>query len=83
MILDLTMPRMRQVQEMILARQDDERQFLLTVEEVKLQAIVGAVHAAAGNRKGASAAQKIRLARRDQEIADYDTVMRMFGAANE
>lgn len=78
MILDLTMPRLRQVQDMILARRDDERQFVLRLEEVKLQAIVGAVHAAAGNKRGAAAAQKIRLARREESMPDFDEAMRLF-----
>jgi hypothetical protein len=82
-ILDTTMPRLRQIQEMILARQDDERQFLLKLEEVKLQVLAGAVHGAAGNKRGVKAASKIKLARRDREIADYDKVARLFGVTED
>lgn len=76
------MGRTRQIQELILARQDEERQFLLKLEEVKLQAIVGSIHAAAGNRRGVKAAAKIRLARVEKDIAQYDSVAQLFGAAD-
>jgi hypothetical protein len=55
------MERIRQVREVIWNRQSVERKQRLRVEEMKVQAITAAVHAAAGNGRGAKAAMKFRL----------------------
>jgi hypothetical protein len=68
---------------MILLRQDDDRQFLLKLEEIKLQTLAGAIHAAAGNRKGMKSVNKIRLARRKRELPAYDDVVKLFGAVDD
>lgn len=80
MVLDLTLPRLRQVQSVILERRYDEWQRRLRLEETKLQSLVGAVHAAAGNKRGAKAAGKIRLTRHDEnDLPSTDQVKQLFG----
>jgi len=76
------MQRLRQIHRMIAARLDDDRQFLLKLEEVKLQTLAGSIHAAAGNKKGAAAAAKIRLARKKaDDLPSFDKVSKLFGGA--
>lgn len=58
-ILDLTLPRMRQIREVILIRDDSKWRREVSLEETKVRHIVGATHAAAGNVKGARAATEI------------------------
>jgi hypothetical protein len=87
-ILDLTLTRIRQVREVILTRQGETREQDLTVEERKLQALVGAIHAAAGNKKGAAAAQEIRLFERSdgqkpqREVPRTEAVLAQFGGVD-
>lgn len=43
-----------------------------------MQAIVGAVHAAAGNKKGAKAAQKFRLLPKEKVVASAGFIQQRF-----
>lgn len=60
-ILDLTLPRMRQIREVILARRDAEFRKTVMVEEIKVRHLVSATFAAANNKKGAAAGAAIEL----------------------
>lgn len=60
-ILDLTLARMRQIREVIGIRQSVDLRSRVRLEEAKVQQLVAATHAAAGNKKGAKAASAIRF----------------------
>lgn len=66
-ILDLTLARVRQIREVILARRDAEFRRNVTLEEVKVRHLVSATFAAANNKKGAAAGAAIELFQRDED----------------
>jgi hypothetical protein len=70
---------MRQIRDVIWERQYEEEQHRLAVEETKLQYLVGAVHAAAGNKDGVKMSRRIRLrAGKAKPMSRADQVRRMF-----
>jgi hypothetical protein len=72
------MIRFRQVREIIFERRNEQDHRHLKLEEVKLQTLASAIHSAAGNRRGAAAASRIRLTKRDKdELPDTNEVQRL------
>lgn len=84
--MNLTLGRFRQIKEVLLERRSEEQATRLRVEEVKLQYLVGAIHAAAGNKRGVDAAQSIRLVAprgKKAELPSTSDMNRMFAAPPE
>lgn len=81
-LLNVSLERLHQMRELILERQQNEMLSKLMLEEVKLQAICGSIHAAAGNKAGAKEASRIQLFERERVVTvpDESRVARMFGA---
>lgn len=72
------MSRIRQVRDVIWERQKDERRQRLRVEEMKVQAIIGAVHAAAGNKRGVAGARRFRLLPRESVTPTPEYIAQRF-----
>jgi hypothetical protein len=60
-ILDLTIARLRQIRDVILERQGEDRRADLTVREVELRTTTQFIAAAAGSKQLVSQADKVRL----------------------
>jgi hypothetical protein len=72
------MTRIRQITEVISTRQQEDRKARLQYKEIEVQAVVSAIHAAAGNRKGAAAAQKFRFHKPAPAVISTGTAARLF-----
>jgi hypothetical protein len=66
-ILDLTLGRIREVRDLILTRRSEQFDRDVRLEEAKLRILAGAVHGAAGNKAGVSAASSIELIDRSKQ----------------
>lgn len=73
------MERMRHVRSTIWRRRYEDRQAELRIEEIKLQILASAIHAAAGNKAGVKGAQHIRLTDGDEPAAALPSVNKMLG----
>jgi hypothetical protein len=51
-------------------------------KEIEVRAIMGAIHSAAGNKKGAKAAQGFRFHKKKNERAKEADVRKVFGSAD-
>lgn len=73
--MDCTLQRIHQIREVILKRQDEDREFATTMKEVEVRALMVAIHSAAGNRAGAERAQKFTmLKRRPEQSGEVPTI---------
>jgi hypothetical protein len=72
------MTRIRQITEVISTREQEARKDRLRYKEIEVQAVVSAIHAAAGNRRGAAQAQKFRFHKAQPAAISTATAARMF-----
>jgi hypothetical protein len=72
------MTRIRQITEVISTRQQEDRERSLRYKEIEVQAVVSAIHSAAGNRRGAAQAQKFRFHKPKPATISTATAARMF-----
>lgn len=82
-ILDLTMSRMRMVQEVILMRRNEELFLMGQLAEAHAVAIVGAMPSLAHDPRSGRSIQKyvkkIRLVQRPKQLPSFESVKRLFG----
>lgn len=62
------MARMRQIRDVILVRQQEDLKRDLTYKEIEVQALLGAIHGAAGNGAGVKAAANFRFHAEEKEV---------------
>lgn len=72
------MERIRQVRDVIWTRQKEERKADLVVKEIMVRYLAGTTQSAAGNTRGAKAAQKFRLVPREKVEAKAEAIARRF-----
>lgn len=72
------MARIRQIRDVILVRQQEDRTRSLTYKELEVQAIMASVHAAAGNAAGVRAASLFRFHQQEPEPASAAAVAKVF-----
>ncbi len=76
----MTLPRIRQVREVILVRRSENRRERLREVENVTRYLAGSIHAAAGNKRGVAAASKFRLMPREVKVASTERMERMMPA---
>ncbi|AMM44295.1 tail assembly chaperone [Arthrobacter phage Kitkat] len=82
-ILDeLSLARVRQIRDVIHVRRQEILERDLMYKEIEVRAITGAIHSAAGNKRGAAAAQKFSFHKK-KAVATEDKLVSMFGGINE
>jgi hypothetical protein len=77
------MARINQIRDVIVVRQQEDRKRDLTYKEIEVQALLGAIHGAAGNAAGVKAAATFRFHREEPEIPSSRKVAQFFRADAE
>jgi hypothetical protein len=72
------MARIAQIRDVILVRQQEDLERSLTYKEIEVQALMSAIHAAAGNGPGVKAAAGFRFHAKPAEPAEYRKVVAVF-----
>lgn len=80
-ILDLTLARLRQIRDVIQKKHQELLKERLTYKEIEVRALLGAIHSAAGNKKGAAASQKFSFHKQAPAVAKESQLRGMVGAA--
>lgn len=81
-ILELTLARLRQIRDVINVRRQEQLDQRLTYKEIEVRAITSAIHAAAGNRRGVSAAAAFSMRPKKIGLASENQVRSFVGAAD-
>ena len=72
------MARIRQIRDVIFVRQKENQTTRLRVEEIKMRNLLGAIHGAAGNRRGANQARRFALLPREKRTPTAAEIQRRF-----
>lgn len=77
------MTRIRQIRDVVATRQQEDRERSLTYKEIEVRTITGAIHSAAGNKRGAKAASQFRFHKAKAQEITTAQASRMFPITEE